>query len=88
MPVISHTTFDDVFQHGFDHLGGKPSMQAKRGVVRTILESYRDLDNAFSLAVSAVTGSAGGDPQLEPNHAEAPRGRRRGMRRTAIAHAG
>jgi len=46
--VISFTTFQDVLDHGVDYLGGNPSDQVKRDCVRAILESYRDLANAFN----------------------------------------
>lgn len=41
-------TFQDAVDHGLDYLGSNPTDQARRDCVRAILESYRDLANAFN----------------------------------------
>ena len=46
--MITHTTLSDVINHGFDYLGGNPSEQSRRDIVRAALEAYRDLANAFN----------------------------------------
>lgn len=46
--MISFTTFQDAIDHGTDYLGSNASDQAKRDVVRAVLEAYRDLANAFN----------------------------------------
>lgn len=46
--MISHTTFEDVVQHGLDYLGGPLSDNARRDVIRATQEAYRDLANAFT----------------------------------------
>jgi hypothetical protein len=46
--VITYTTLSDVINHGFDYLGGNPSEQSRRDIVRASLEAYRDLANAFN----------------------------------------
>ena len=46
--MITYTTLSDVINHGFDYLGGNPSEQSRRDIVRAALEAYRDLANAFN----------------------------------------
>jgi hypothetical protein len=46
--MISYYTFQDAVDHGLDYLGSNPTDQARRDCVRAILESYRDLANAFN----------------------------------------
>lgn len=46
--MITFTTFQDVVDHGLDYLGSNPTDQARRDVVRSILEAYRDMANAFN----------------------------------------
>lgn len=46
--MISHTTFEDVVVHALDYLGGPISDNARRDVIRAVLEAYRDLANAFT----------------------------------------
>ena len=86
--MITYTTFQDVIDHGFDYLGGNPSDQVKRDIVRAAIDAYRDIANCFNWSYlythgriytnGAFDGSrAGATIQYQGSGAQYPRQRRK-----------
>jgi hypothetical protein len=63
--MISYTTFQDSIDLGLDYLGSNASDSARRDVIRAILETYRDLANAFNWSYLYTHGRINTSPAYD-----------------------